>query len=52
MSALEDHTDLREAAAAVLDAHGLVLEEVGYPADDQLTARQREARARRDEGEA
>ena len=28
MSALEDHTDLREAAAAVLDAHGLVLEEV------------------------
>jgi len=28
MSALEDRTDLREAAAAVLDAHGLVLEEV------------------------
>lgn len=33
----------------VLPPHGLVLEEVGYPADDQLAARQTQARARRDE---
>ena len=30
-----------------MPAHGLVLEEVGYPAEDQLAARAREARARR-----
>ncbi len=32
----------------VLPAHGLVLEEVGYPADDQLAARATQARARRE----
>ncbi|MDO5535445.1 MAG: tRNA pseudouridine(38-40) synthase TruA, partial [Propionibacteriaceae bacterium] len=39
----------RAGDVTVLAPHGLVLEEVGYPADDQLAARQREARARRDE---
>ena len=32
----------------VMPAHGLVLEEVRYPPDDQLAARQMESRARRD----
>ncbi len=32
----------------VMPAHGLVLEEVGYPPDDQLASRQFESRARRD----
>lgn len=39
----------RAGDVTVLPPHGLVLEEVGYPADDQLAARQTEARARRDE---
>ena len=39
----------RAGDVTVLPPHGLVLEEVGYPADDQLAARQLEARARRDE---
>lgn len=39
----------RAGDVTVLPPHGLVLEEVGYPADDQLAGRQTEARARRDE---
>lgn len=35
----------RSTEVPVLAAHGLVLEEVGYPADDQLAARASEARA-------
>lgn len=45
---LLDRAD-RAGEVTVLPPHGLVLEEVGYPADDQLAARQTEARARRDE---
>lgn len=45
---LLDRAD-RAGEVIVLPPHGLVLEEVGYPADDQLAARQSEARARRDE---
>lgn len=37
----------RSSEVPVLPAHGLVLEEVGYPADDQLCVRATEARARR-----
>lgn len=37
----------RSGDVPVLAAHGLVLEEVGYPPDDQLATRAREARARR-----
>lgn len=40
----------RSGDITVMAPHGLVLEEVGYPPDDQLAARQTEARARRDEG--
>ncbi len=35
----------RDPAVTVVHAHGLTLEEVGYPADDQLAARAQEARA-------
>ncbi|MBT0994350.1 tRNA pseudouridine(38-40) synthase TruA [Cellulomonas sp. DKR-3] len=38
----------RDAAAHVVAAHGLTLEEVGYPADDELAARAEQTRARRD----
>jgi len=38
----------RAGEVPVLPPHGLVLEEVGYPPDALLGARQREARARRD----
>lgn len=38
----------RAGDVTVMPPHGLVLEEVGYPPDDQLAARQQEARARRD----
>jgi tRNA pseudouridine38-40 synthase len=38
---------VRATEVPVLPARGLVLEEVGYPPDDQLAARAREARARR-----
>lgn len=38
----------RSGEIPVMPAHGLVLEEVGYPEDDLLEARQAEARARRD----
>ncbi len=37
----------RATDVPVLPAHGRVLEEVGYPPDDELAARAREARARR-----
>ena len=38
----------RTSAFTVLDARGLTLTEVGYPADDQLAARAERTRARRD----
>lgn len=37
----------RDAAAPVVPAHGLTLEEVGYPPDDELAARAERTRARR-----
>lgn len=37
----------RSGEVPVMPAHGLVLEEVGYPSDDQLAARAQTARARR-----
>ena len=40
-------TDRRCGEVPVMPAHGLVLEEVGYPDDDQLAARALAARARR-----
>ena len=48
LASLLDRVD-RAGDVTVLPPHGLVLEEVGYPDDDQLAARQLEARARRDE---
>ena len=39
----------RAGDVTVLPPHGLVLEEVGYPADDRLSARQAESRTRREE---
>jgi len=38
----------RDSSVPVLPARGLTLEEVGYPADDELEARAREARAVRE----
>ncbi|MEE4541823.1 tRNA pseudouridine(38-40) synthase TruA [Streptomyces sp. V4-01] len=38
---------VRHSAVNVVRPHGLTLEEVGYPADDQLAARTREARNKR-----
>ncbi|WKX72029.1 tRNA pseudouridine(38-40) synthase TruA [Streptomyces sp. XD-27] len=38
---------VRDSAVHVVRPHGLTLEEVGYPADDQLAARNREARNKR-----
>jgi tRNA pseudouridine38-40 synthase len=38
---------VRDPAVTVLPAHGLTLEEVGYPADDALLARAEQTRARR-----
>ncbi|GAB3954031.1 tRNA pseudouridine(38-40) synthase TruA [Streptomyces sparsus] len=38
---------VRDSAVHVVRPHGLTLEEVGYPADDRLAARNREARNRR-----
>lgn len=38
---------VRDPAVTVAPAHGLTLEEVGYPPDEQLAARAREARALR-----
>lgn len=48
---LERHVSAAQRARdiKVMPARGLVLEEVGYPADDQLAARAAQARARRDE---
>jgi len=46
LAALPD-TDRRCGQIRVMAAHGLVLEEVGYPPDDQLAHRARESRARR-----
>jgi tRNA pseudouridine38-40 synthase len=40
---------VRDPAVTVAHAHGLTLEEVGYPADDQLAARAERTRAKRDE---
>ena len=40
---------VRDSAVTVLPAHGLTLEEVRYPADDQLAARAVEARQVRGE---
>ena len=40
--------DVRSGDVPVMPARGLVLEEVGYPADDQLATRVTEARARRE----
>jgi len=39
----------RDPRVAVAHAHGLTLEEVGYPADDELSAQADRARARREE---
>lgn len=39
----------RDPRVAVVHAHGLTLEEVGYPADEELTAQAERARARREE---
>ncbi|MGI6878751.1 tRNA pseudouridine(38-40) synthase TruA [Microbacterium sp. gxy059] len=41
----------RTSAFAVLDARGLTLAEVGYPADELLASRADQTRARRDPGE-
>jgi len=41
---------VRDSAVAVVPAHGLTLEEVGYPPDAELLARAEQARARRDVG--
>ncbi|MEU3045669.1 tRNA pseudouridine(38-40) synthase TruA [Streptomyces sp. NPDC006984] len=40
-------TGVRDSAVHVVRPHGLTLEEVGYPADELLAARNREARNRR-----
>lgn len=39
---------VRDGAVTVAPAHGLTLEEVAYPADHELAARQAQARARRE----
>ena len=39
---------VRHPASPVVPAHGLCLESVTYPPDDQLAARVSQARARRD----
>lgn len=45
------HDGQRTSAFTAVPAHGLVLTEVGYPADDQLAAQAERARARRDVAE-
>jgi tRNA pseudouridine38-40 synthase len=42
-----DH-GVRDPSVRVMPAHGLTLEEVGYPPDDQLVSRAQAARSRRD----
>ncbi len=39
---------VREPSVTVMPAHGLTLEEVGYPPDDQLASRAQAARSRRE----
>jgi tRNA pseudouridine38-40 synthase len=39
--------EVRDPAVAVVHAHGLTLEEVAYPADDELSARAEQTRAKR-----
>lgn len=41
--------EVRDSAVAVVHAHGLTLEEVAYPADNELAARAQQTMARRDE---
>ncbi|SDC05155.1 tRNA pseudouridine(38-40) synthase TruA [Nocardioides lianchengensis] len=41
------HAQRRDPAVAVLHAHGLTLEEVAYPVDDELAARNQLTRAKR-----
>ncbi len=41
----------RDAAAAVVEPHGLTLEEVRYPPDDELASRAERTRARREPGD-
>lgn len=41
----------RHPGVVVMPAHGLTLEEVGYPPDGELDARAREARARREQSD-
>jgi tRNA pseudouridine38-40 synthase len=43
---------VRDSAVTTMPAHPLVLEEVGYPADGLLAARQRETRSLRSVGSA
>jgi len=43
---------VRQPGVHVVAAHGLVLEEVVYPADDELAARAEAVRARRMDEEA
>ena len=38
----------RDAGVRVVHAHGLTLEEVGYPDDDELAAQSERARAKRE----
>ena len=38
---------VRDPAVAVVSAHGLTLEKVGYPPDDELAAQAERAQARR-----
>lgn len=40
--------EIRDPAVTVVPPHGLTLEEVGYPPDDELAARADQARARRE----
>jgi tRNA pseudouridine38-40 synthase len=42
-----DHA-IRDPSVTVMPAHGLTLEEVGYPPDDQLASRAQAARSRRE----
>ena len=39
---------VRDPAVTVVPAHGLTLEEVGYPPDDELAARATQTRAKRE----
>lgn len=41
-------SEVRDTAVTVVPAHGLTLEEVGYPPDDGMAARADQSRARRD----